>query len=73
MHLARHFVDVPPPAEDILLTRVEAAMYLRVAVPTLQRWDRLGIGPTALRVGRTIRYRLSDVRSAPRAARPQAA
>jgi hypothetical protein len=63
-----HFVCKPPPEEDILLTRVEAAMYLRLSLPTLQRWGRLGIGPKPLRVGHSIRYRLSDVRSFPQAA-----
>jgi excisionase family DNA binding protein len=28
--------------EDVLLTRREAANYLRVSVPTLERWSREG-------------------------------
>jgi hypothetical protein len=58
--------------QDVLLTRVEAARYLRVSVPTLERWARLWpatkIGPEPLRVGHGIRYRLSDVRAAPQVA-----
>ena len=32
---------------DILYTRREAAKYLKKSEPTLERWARLGIGPTA--------------------------
>ena len=55
--------------DDVLLTQPEAAQYLRVSVPTLERWRKVGIGPTAFRVGHAIRYRLSDVRSFPQPAR----
>jgi excisionase family DNA binding protein len=47
---------------DILLSREEVAAYLRCSVPTLELWQRNGEGPQVVRVGRAIRYRLSDVR-----------
>jgi excisionase family DNA binding protein len=47
--------------EERLWTEQETAAYLNVAVGTLRRWRAEGSGPPALRVGRTIRYRRSDV------------
>ena len=58
-----------PAPDDVLLTQPETARYLRVSVPTLERWRKVGIGPTPLRVVHAIRYRLSDVRSFPQPAR----
>jgi hypothetical protein len=61
-----------PQEPDVLLTRIEAAQYLRVSVPTLERWAKLWstvkIGPEPLRIGHGIRYRLSDVRASPQVA-----
>jgi predicted DNA-binding transcriptional regulator AlpA len=49
---------------DVLLTRAEAAEYLRKSEPTLERWSAQGIGPSPIRCGpRSIRYRLSDLRA----------
>jgi excisionase family DNA binding protein len=49
---------------DVLLTRAEAAAYLRRSVPTLETWAREGTGPPITRLGsRSIRYRLSDLRA----------
>jgi excisionase family DNA binding protein len=47
--------------DERLWTEQETAEYLHVAVGTLRRWRAEGTGPPALRVGRTIRYRRSDV------------
>jgi hypothetical protein len=58
-----------PGADDVLLTQPETARYLRVSIPTLERWRKVGIGPTAFRVGHAIRYRLGDIRSFPQPAR----
>ena len=58
-----------PAPDDVLLTQPETARFLRVSVPTLERWRKVGIGPTPLRVVHAIRYRLSDVRSFPQPAR----
>jgi hypothetical protein len=49
---------------DVLLTRREAAKYLRKSVPTLERWAREGIGPKPVKVKRTVHYRLCDLRAA---------
>jgi len=50
---------------DILYTRREAADYLRMSVPTLERWAGLGIGPKPLKVGpRDVRYTLRSLREA---------
>jgi len=50
--------------EDILLTRAEAAAYLRISVPSLEAWSRIGRGPKVTRVGaRGVRYRLSHLRT----------
>jgi hypothetical protein len=56
-----------PRFDDVLLTRPEAARYLRVTIPTLDRWARQKIGPEQIRVANTIRYRLSELRAFERA------
>ena len=48
---------------DVLLTRKEAAGYLKKSEPTLERWAAQGIGPKPIRVGpRSIRYTLRSLR-----------
>ncbi len=44
-----------------LLTSEELAGLLKVPVATLYRWRYQGTGPTAIRVGRHLRYRRRDV------------
>jgi Helix-turn-helix domain len=47
--------------QDVLLTVKEAAAFLRISPNTLN-WQRShGGGPAYVRVGRSIRYRLSDL------------
>jgi excisionase family DNA binding protein len=48
---------------DVLLSREEVCAYLRCSLPTLELWARNGEGPVVVRVGRSVRYRLSDVRA----------
>jgi hypothetical protein len=49
--------------QDVLLTVKEAAAFLRLSPNTLN-WRRShGEGPAFVRVGRSIRYRLSDLRA----------
>jgi excisionase family DNA binding protein len=49
---------------ETFLTRAEAAEYLRVSKPTLERWARAGIGPAFTTFGhRKVLYRLSDLRA----------
>jgi hypothetical protein len=44
-----------------LLSAKEAAALLRVHVNTLKNWRDRGVGPRALRVGRCIKYRSTDL------------
>jgi excisionase family DNA binding protein len=46
---------------DELLTARELAAELKVSLRTLERWRARGIGPAYVRLGRTVRYRRSDV------------
>jgi excisionase family DNA binding protein len=46
---------------DALLTSEEVAVYLRVPRSTLYGWKYRGDGPRAIRVGRLLRYRSSEV------------
>lgn len=41
----------------------ELSEYLGVPVKTLYEWHQAGKGPCAVRVGRRLRYLISDVRS----------
>lgn len=47
--------------DDRLWTTEETADYLGVPVKTLYRWRYMDTGPRALKVGRHLRYRPSDV------------
>lgn len=49
-------VDTTP-----LLTSQELADYCRVPVQTVYTWRHRGMAPSAIRVGRYVRYRWSDV------------
>lgn len=46
---------------DRLMTVEELSDYLRVPKTTLYGWRYKGTGPPAIRVGRALRYRESDV------------
>lgn len=48
-------------ADAIWLTRQEVADRLRVPVKTLAEWASKGTGPRYAKIGRHVRYRLSDV------------
>lgn len=47
---------------DVLLTRAEAAAYLRRSVPTLERWAAVGEGPPCRMVGGRALYQLVGLR-----------
>ena len=49
------------PSTDELLTVQQLAELLKVPVATVYRWRYRGDGPRGIRVGRYVRYRLSDV------------
>ena len=48
---------------DELLDTAEAAVLLHKPVGTLQQWRHRGIGPAYVKVGRSVRYLRSDLRS----------
>ena len=45
-----------------LLSAEDVSEYLGIPVTTLCRWRHLGTGPTAVRVGRHLRYEAAAVR-----------
>lgn len=47
---------------DVLMTRREAAGYLRRSIPTLERWAMQGTGPRFRRMNGRVLYQLSDLR-----------
>jgi excisionase family DNA binding protein len=51
--------SVAPP--DPLLTAEECAAYLKIPLQTIYDWRYRGIGPRAYKIGRYLRFRLSDV------------
>lgn len=50
-------------ADDPLLLTQEAAAILRRSVSSMNKWRGDGRGPRYVRVGGSIRYRLSDIRA----------
>jgi excisionase family DNA binding protein len=53
----------PPGGLDLLLSAEELSSYLDVPIKTIYDWRRTGHGPTALRIGRHLRYTVTDVRA----------
>lgn len=49
--------------ENQLLGNDEAAAFLGMSPDTLPRWRWAGTGPAFIRLGRTIKYRTSDLQS----------
>ena len=54
---------VPMVAEERLWTIQDVSAFLVVPVATLHQWRYLGLGPSAYRVGRHLRYDPAAVRS----------
>ena len=50
-------------ADDVLVTPEQAAAALTVAPATMEKWRRNGRGPVFLKLGRTVRYRVGDLRA----------
>lgn len=44
-----------------LLSIEELSDFLRVPVPTIYRWRSTGAGPKAIRVGRHLRFAITDI------------
>ncbi len=55
--------DDPSPASDELLDERAAADYLQKPPGTLQQWRYLGQGPAYFKIGRSVRYSRSDLRT----------
>lgn len=49
------------PSNDVKKTIPEAAEYLGLRPGTLEIWRWSGKGPAYLKLGRSVRYRLSDL------------
>jgi hypothetical protein len=47
--------------QDPLLDRKNAAGYIGAHPDTLAHWAMLGIGPVVTKIGRSVRYRQSDL------------
>jgi len=52
-----------PTGEDTLLTVGQVCAWLQIARSTLHKLSTEGELPTPLKVGRTVRYRASDIRA----------
>ncbi len=50
-------------ANEPLLTEGEAAEHLRLKVKTLQNFRVTGAGPKFIKLGRSVRYRMSDLQA----------
>ena len=48
---------------DPLVTITEFAEYLGVPVKTIYEWRQTGRGPVCVRIGRHLKFRLSDVQA----------
>jgi hypothetical protein len=54
-------INVTTNLPEPLVTEGEAARILRVSLASLRRWRRQGSGPVYRKLGRTVRYRASDL------------
>ena len=66
--LAAHLVGMktetnPLSVLDPLVTITELAEYLGVPVKTIYEWRQTGRGPVGLRIGRHVKFRISDVQA----------
>lgn len=48
--------------DDTFVDTIKAARILRISVGTLRQWRLRGTGPAYYKIGRTVRYKLSDLR-----------
>lgn len=49
--------------EDPIVSQASAAVLLGVSVSTLTRWRSSGSGPTAMKFGGKVKYRLSSLKA----------
>lgn len=50
-----------PTDPDVLISEVQAADFLSLSIRTLQAWRSAGRGPSFVRAGRAVRYRVRDL------------
>lgn len=55
-----HSINHPPPKDDSQFTRKQLAERWKTSTETIKRRERAGL-LKAIKLGRTVRYRLSDV------------
>ena len=64
MHLACMKTDTNPLSVlDPLLSINELAEYLGVPIKTIYEWRQYGCGPVGIRMGRHLKFAVSDVRA----------
>lgn len=51
----------PGSVRDAMIGPNELADYLGVPIKTIYEWRYLGVGPAGYRIGRHVRYRITDV------------
>lgn len=49
--------------ENALITEAAAADYLGISIRTIQAWRVRGGGPSYVKMGKSVRYRPSDIQS----------
>ena len=49
--------------EQVVMTTIEAAAFLKMKPATLEQWRWRGCGPRFMKVGRSCRYRRADLES----------
>lgn len=49
------------PAQTIIFTTRQAALYLGLSISTLNKWRCYGTGPKYLKLGRAVRYRQEEL------------
>lgn len=59
--LSARTADEPMPARPEYMTRGEAARYLKLGTSKMGKYFVIGNGPVGIKVGRSIRYRKSDL------------
>lgn len=54
-------IDMQNATSLTVMTVQQAAEYLGLAVSTLNKWRCLGDGPAFMKMGRAVRYRITDL------------
>ena len=60
-HIDMNSSNVVPSNAEAFLSVSETATHLGVSISLLNKWRVVGNGPTFVKLGRLVRYRLSDI------------